>query len=311
MQRGSADRIHDWICWGVIVAALFVQGAAGWILANKRHRPDYYLDIIVNAAPRFAPPYWKLVVSCLATSTVLGASLSRRCRARMRMRPLHERPSVRGRMYLEAVAVPFVISAALLSGLLAAYTYPPKFPMGTLLMAVLVLLSLRNPLAIGYAFARCRSVLVPLAEWGWRRGRGIWRELLIGACFGLVVFPLRFIPGEALRADDSGLIPISAVVLALLSSVVWAPIVEETVCRGMLYRYLRDHLRWPLAVLVSAALFAVMHRSLAAFPCHFISGVTFALLREWRGSLLAPVAAHATINLAAGLATIDRIAWLL
>ena len=314
MQRGSAARIHDWICWGVIVATLIAQGAAGWILANKTRRPDTDLEVILKAAPRFVPPTGWLVVSSLATATFLAATLSRRWRARMRMRPRLERPSVHGRVYLEAFAFPFLISAAALSALsavVAAAKWMVTLPMGTLLLAILMLLRLRNPLAIGYAFARCRSVLVPLAEWGWRRGRGIGLELLIGACFGFVIFPLRLVPGEVLRADDSGLLPIGPVATVLLVSVVWAPIMEETVCRGMFYRYLRDHLRWPLAVLISAALFATMHLSLTAFPSHFISGVTFALLREWRGSLLAPVAAHAAINLSAGLATIDRIAWLL
>jgi membrane protease YdiL (CAAX protease family) len=308
VQRGSADRIHDWICWGVIVGSYLVSGAASWFLANRTDRPDSDLETIVNAAPRFVPPTALLVVSSLATATFLGATLSLRCRARMRMRPKLEKPSVHGGKYLESFAVPFALLVAMIAMLLLAFA--ANLRSGPLLLATLALSLFHEPLAIAYAFARCRSLRVPLAEWGWRRGRGIGRELLIGACFGFLIFPLRLLPGEALRADDSALIPIGAVVFGLLRSVVWVPIMEETLGRGMLYRHLRDHLRWPAAVAISAALFAIMHLSLAAFPAHFISGVTFALLREWRGSLLAPVAAHAAINLAAGIASIDRIAWL-
>ena len=50
-------------------------------------------------------------------------------------------------------------------------------------------------------------------------------------------------------------------------------------------------------MLVSAAVFAAMHAPLPRASGAFIGGILYALLREWRGSLLAPIAAHMTNNL--------------
>ena len=154
-------------------------------------------------------------------------------------------------------------------------------------------------LAVLYAVARCRSFRVPLADWGWRRGTGATREIsigvLVGVLLGLSLAPMPNLPGTVSAAIDTSYSPTPRWVL-LLGIVVWAPIAEETFYRGALYRYLRDHWRWPTAVLISTAIFTVMHTPPRPSGALF-GGVVWALLREWRGSLLAPLAAHATHNL--------------
>jgi membrane protease YdiL (CAAX protease family) len=84
-----------------------------------------------------------------------------------------------------------------------------------------------------------------------------------------------------------------------LLSVAWAPIHEEILFRGMLYRHLRDRWRWPVAVLASAGVFAAMHRSpaLGVNVNALVGGLGYAALREGRGSLVAPIVAHMTTNL--------------
>ena len=52
-----------------------------------------------------------------------------------------------------------------------------------------------------------------------------------------------------------------------------------------------------MAVLISSAIFAAVHLPISRWPSAFAAGLVFALLREWRGSLLAPIAAHASANL--------------
>lgn len=86
-------------------------------------------------------------------------------------------------------------------------------------------------------------------------------------------------------------------VLGLLSAVVWAPIVEETLFRGALYRFLRTRIGVVAAVLLSAAVFGAIHPYGGTGLVHVaVLGVLFACLREWRGSLIAPVVAHALHN---------------
>jgi len=76
-----------------------------------------------------------------------------------------------------------------------------------------------------------------------------------------------------------------------------APFGEELLFRGFIYKGLRRRFSiWP-AALISACAFALLHvlpiLILAIFPV----GIGLALIYEWRQSLLASMAAHATFNL--------------
>lgn len=90
----------------------------------------------------------------------------------------------------------------------------------------------------------------------------------------------------------------------LLLASVAAPVVEETMFRGVLYRHLRDaSAAWRVAVSVgvSAALtsfiFAVIHpQGLVAVPPLMALAFGFSLAREWRGTLVPSMVAHALNN---------------
>jgi hypothetical protein len=90
----------------------------------------------------------------------------------------------------------------------------------------------------------------------------------------------------------------------LLAVSVVAPIVEETMFRGVLYRHLRaatGELGIALSVLVSAGLasfiFAVIHpQGLIAVPALMALAFGFTLAREWRGSLVPSMVAHGLNN---------------
>jgi membrane protease YdiL (CAAX protease family) len=90
------------------------------------------------------------------------------------------------------------------------------------------------------------------------------------------------------------------IVMLFLLATVWAPLVEETIFRGALYRYLRG---WWLpvgAAAVSAVAFGLMHPYvlLAQFPVIAL-GAGFAVMREWRGSIIASITGHCIHNAAA------------
>ena len=104
---------------------------------------------------------------------------------------------------------------------------------------------------------------------------------------------------------------ISWPVVLLLASVI-APFVEELFFRGVLYRHLRDATRArgaAASILISAAIsgivFGAVHpQGLLAAP--LLAAVAWPLVhaREWRDSLVAPMAAHAAHN-----AIITGLAW--
>lgn len=78
---------------------------------------------------------------------------------------------------------------------------------------------------------------------------------------------------------------------------VWAPIVEECVFRGALFRHLRARVPLVIAAAVSTFAFGLAHgyEWMALGPVIAI-GFNFAIIREWRGSLIAPIVAHALHN---------------
>ncbi|HTU20409.1 MAG TPA: CPBP family intramembrane glutamic endopeptidase [Gemmataceae bacterium] len=88
-----------------------------------------------------------------------------------------------------------------------------------------------------------------------------------------------------------------------------APIVEETMFRGVLYRHLRaaSSRWWPaLSVLFSAVVasfvFAVIHpQGFLAVPLLMALALAFTLIREWRGTLLPSMIAHGINNAVATL----------
>lgn len=88
-----------------------------------------------------------------------------------------------------------------------------------------------------------------------------------------------------------------------------APLVEETMFRGVLYRHVREATS-PLppvsSVLVSALLvsfvFAVIHpQGVLGVPALMALAIAFALMREWRGTLIPSMVAHGINN---GVATL-------
>lgn len=85
--------------------------------------------------------------------------------------------------------------------------------------------------------------------------------------------------------------------LALLFSVgIFAPFCEELVCRGVYYRGYQKSGSGFKAMLLSAALFALLHMNLNQAVYAFIMGILAILLVEATGSLWSSVVYHMLIN---------------
>ena len=90
-----------------------------------------------------------------------------------------------------------------------------------------------------------------------------------------------------------------------LMACVGAPIIEETVFRGVFYRYLRDtgSSIWTrrgcivFACLVNGFIFAAIHpQGIFTIPILMTLAIGMSLAREWRESLIAPMTMHAINN---------------
>lgn len=151
---------------------------------------------------------------------------------------------------------------------------------------------------------------------GWHRGRGFVREAMAGLVGYLAGLPivavgigltllLTLVLGMLGFGDDGahpapdmlvGAGPVATVALIVLATC-WAPVVEETFFRGALFHHLRRSHGFVLSGLVTGFLFAVIHpQGIIGVPVLTAMGFVFAMIREWRGSLIAPIVAHAINN---------------
>lgn len=91
----------------------------------------------------------------------------------------------------------------------------------------------------------------------------------------------------------------SSLVLAgmLVVACVLAPLSEELMFRGGLYRFSRQHLGRPTALLVNGVCFGALHGNWAGFLPLALLGVALCLAYEATGDIRVPVIAHALFNL--------------
>jgi len=169
-----------------------------------------------------------------------------------------------------------------------------------LIMAVTILWAQRR----GVDFQEFRRAV------GWHCGRGWLREIAAGiggyaAGWVLVALGL-FITAILVKLTGASAgHPFTQIlsgdgwhVLALYGiACVFAPVLEETMFRGALFHHMRRRRRWLISAAVVASVFATIHpQGWVALPPLGMIAMVLAALREWRGSIIAPMAAHALNN---------------
>jgi len=103
------------------------------------------------------------------------------------------------------------------------------------------------------------------------------------------------VPSHPIVEEISGNPLTIALILAL--GCLWAPVVEETFFRGMLFGHLRRRRHWAVSAALTGLVFAAIHpQGWMAVPLLGTIGFTLGAIREWRGSIIAPMTAHALNN---------------
>ncbi|MGB7977693.1 MAG: type II CAAX endopeptidase family protein [Chlamydiales bacterium] len=92
-------------------------------------------------------------------------------------------------------------------------------------------------------------------------------------------------------------------ILAVLSIIILAPLIEETLFRGFLQTYIRQHLGRRQAILITSACFSLFHYSagqglgnISIILSLFILSLFLGFLYEKQGSLFAPMILHSLFN---------------
>jgi membrane protease YdiL (CAAX protease family) len=161
-----------------------------------------------------------------------------------------------------------------------------------------------SPLLFGQTWGQYKAAL------GLHCGRGIWREIgggLVGYLAGMPLMAVGLVLVVILSkiTGIKGTHPIVQelqgspweLVMVFFLACVFAPISEELMFRGALFAHLRERFAWWLAAPMVAVVFALMHpQSWIALPVLGAIAVVFAGIREWRGSIIGCMAAHAVHN---------------
>lgn len=148
-----------------------------------------------------------------------------------------------------------------------------------------------------------------------RRQRGSWREIGFRAppLLALLLTPVIFfvqlmllaIVNLILRAiigdfenpqidaltDPAGFSWLNFVFVFTVGAII-APIVEEILFRGLLYQWLRTHTGATAAILMSGAIFSVVHIYPVVLLPLFVVGVVLAAVFEWTQSLWITITLH-------------------
>lgn len=110
-----------------------------------------------------------------------------------------------------------------------------------------------------------------------------------------LVGPLPLEPQAPLLLFEQAESPWQVAALCLLAVVI-APVVEEIVFRGGLYRMLRGRFSPAPAMLLSGVVFSLLHFYLVGLPVLAVLAIILCLAYEWTGNLKTPILLHAFFN---------------
>jgi membrane protease YdiL (CAAX protease family) len=231
--------------------------------------------------------------------------------------------SAQGGVYAETFAL-FLVLFIGLSYLLHVIAWPINPLIKTSLVPIGSLLAVGWPLVRGLSWAQVRDDI------GWTSGRNPGLEPAIGVVCYVLSFPIVLIGflltlllmmvknqlndfGVGALAQQEPIHPIVEFLvngspldrfLVFIDACILAPIVEETMFRGVLYRHLRElsqRWAWFWSVVFSGTivsfLFAAIHpQGLVAVPVLMALAYGFTIAREWRGTLIPSMVGHALNN---------------
>ena len=151
-----------------------------------------------------------------------------------------------------------------------------------------------------------------LSDIGWRAPQGAGREIIIGVAAAFLIFvahqyvvsPIVANAMTATGAPDLRLAsrsnPLgSNLLLALLTGVWGGGVVEETLYRGYALTRLSERMPTALAAAAMLIFFCLLHAALglSGMIIATSTGLMLTLLFIWRQSLIAPMIAHAGVNI--------------
>ncbi len=260
---------------------------------------------MVYAIIAFASLAGTALLTGMVLLVILLIKLSRR---RLTLR--YARPTPGGSVFLETFAL-FMVGFIAIQ-VVAEVIYTLAGVDATEWLIWLLPLVLLWPMVRGAGRAQAKFAL------GWHRGEGFLKEMgagVVGYLAGLPIVGIGLLLTILLSAlvslftGGQGGAPshpivqqadVSSIWQALplyLLACVWAPITEESVFRGALFHHLRGRMGGVMSGLLVGFIFGIIHpQGFLLVPPLMALGFVFSMIREWRGSIIASMTAHALHN---------------
>lgn len=119
-------------------------------------------------------------------------------------------------------------------------------------------------------------------------------NMIVGALVTLVIGEFTNPQEESIA--PGGVLKFADFVWLFVTVALIAPVAEELMFRGMLYRYLRGRMGVIVAAVLSATVFAVAHVIPVLLPLLFTTGIVLALITERYKSILPAIVLHGLSN---------------
>ena len=152
--------------------------------------------------------------------------------------------------------------------------------------------------------------------------KSLLKSIAIGILAWLIIFPFIFLLSQvidgllayffkikqmpdqiAVEYMKNALKSPSTFILALFSTLVFAPLIEEYLFRGLLQNFLKNYLSVSKSIIVSSFIFALFHfapgqkaANLTIVSCLFLLSLVLGFLYEKYKTLWTPIVLHATFN---------------
>ncbi|WP_353892778.1 CPBP family intramembrane glutamic endopeptidase [Proteinivorax hydrogeniformans] len=108
-----------------------------------------------------------------------------------------------------------------------------------------------------------------------------------------------FFPDEAIdsHVENMSSLTEGGVLLFFLAAGIMAPLIEEVIFRGLIFKELRGKVSIFAVILIQALLFGFYHLNLVQGAYTFVMGVFLGISLLWTGSIWAPILIHAGNNI--------------
>ncbi len=140
----------------------------------------------------------------------------------------------------------------------------------------------------------CGFVKAPLPKILLAIPLGIFLNFFVTLLFYIIPFPLEWVNAYADSVEKTVNTPVFFLTLTVA---VLAPLIEETVFRGLIFSSLKSALPTVAAVLISSALFGIMHASIIWMLYAFLMGIVLSFMCVLSGSIIPSLVMHISFNI--------------